>query len=91
MIFEWDESKRLVNIGKHGFDFLDIWQIFEGEYIKGQAKQGIDGEERLIATGIIAGIYATVVYTMRDDVTRIISLRKARTNERRQHQALHDG
>lgn len=91
MTFEWDENKRLSNISKHGFDFIDAWQLFEGEHIRGEAKQGGDGEQRFIATGFVQGIYATVIYSVRDGATRIISLRKARENERRQHQALHDG
>lgn len=91
MVFEWEESKNTSNIEKHGFDFIDVWQLFEGEHIKGMARQGSSGEQRFIATGFVHGIYATVIYTVRDSATRIISLRKARKNERRQHQALHDG
>lgn len=87
--FEWDEEKRASNIAKHGFDFLDVWELFEGDHIEGTAKQGEAGEERFLATGLIGGVYATVICTMRGGATRIISLRKARTNERRKHQALH--
>lgn len=91
MDFEWDENKRESNISKHGLDFVDVWQVFEGEHITGKVKQGLHGEERFLATGLIHGIFVTVIYTVRNSVTRIISLRKARQNEQRQHQALHDG
>ena len=30
MQFEWDEDKRRANISKHGVDFNDAWQVFEG-------------------------------------------------------------
>jgi len=30
MIFEWDAAKNLVNIAKHGPDFLDARQVFDG-------------------------------------------------------------
>jgi uncharacterized DUF497 family protein len=30
MNFEWDEARNLANIAKHGFDFLDARQIFDG-------------------------------------------------------------
>ncbi|MGH9871781.1 MAG: hypothetical protein ACRD9S_04850 [Pyrinomonadaceae bacterium] len=30
MNFEWDEDKNRENIRKHGIDFNDAWQIFEG-------------------------------------------------------------
>lgn len=91
MIFEWDENKRLSNIDKHGFDFVAVRQLFDGEHIKGEARQGSDGERRLSATGFVHGIYATVIYTMRGDAARIVSLRRARANERTKHQTLHGG
>lgn len=93
MIYEWNENKRQSNLNKHGFDFIDIdvWQLFEGEHTRGKAKQGSNGEQRFLATGFVHGVYATVIYTTRDGATRVISLRKARKNERKQHQTLHDG
>lgn len=30
MQFTWDENKRQSNLGKHGFDFVDVSQVFEG-------------------------------------------------------------
>lgn len=30
MQFEWDEAKRTKNIVKHGIDFADVPQIFDG-------------------------------------------------------------
>lgn len=91
MNFEWDENKRRSNIVKHGFDFLDIEQLFAGDHIKVEAKAGLDGEQRLLATGFVFGNYATVIYTERDGVTRIISLRKARKNEQQRHQTIYNG
>lgn len=55
MYYEWDEIKRLSNIEKHGFDFIDVWQLFEDVYIESEAKPGRNGEKRLIATGLIEG------------------------------------
>ena len=34
MDFEWDESKRLANVAKHGIDFSDAVQIFEGNFVE---------------------------------------------------------
>ncbi|MBV8362763.1 MAG: BrnT family toxin [Deltaproteobacteria bacterium] len=31
MRFEWDEAKRRSNMVKHGIDFLDIDQVFDGK------------------------------------------------------------
>ena len=91
MEFEWDESKRLFNIRKHGFDFVAVRQILNNAHVKGAAKLGKDGEQRFSATGLIYGIDATVIYTMRGDITRIISLRRAWESERRRYQALYGG
>ncbi len=33
MKFEWDEHKRLINICKHGIDFLDVESIFENDTV----------------------------------------------------------
>ncbi len=30
MGFTWDENKRQSNLGKHGFDFVDAPQVFQG-------------------------------------------------------------
>ncbi len=90
MEFEWDENKRASNIAKHGFDFLDTWELFEDDHLKGAAKPGKNGEERFLATGLVRGFYATVIYTMRGSIIRVISLRKANPNEQGKHQALHD-
>ena len=29
-MYEWDEQKRLFNIDKHGMDFTDAVQVFDG-------------------------------------------------------------
>lgn len=73
MDFEWDEAKRLANIEKHGFDFVDAFELFEGMHLRAPARTGAGGEQRWIATGIVRGIYATAIYTIRDGVIRMIS------------------
>jgi len=30
MRFEWDEQKRQSNLLKHGFDFVDVEEVFKG-------------------------------------------------------------
>jgi uncharacterized DUF497 family protein len=45
-------------------------------------------EERWSATGLIDGIFVTVIYTERGKKFRIISMRRARQHERRGHQEL---
>jgi uncharacterized DUF497 family protein len=89
--FEWDEAKRRSNTEKHDLDFIDAWELFEGNHFTATARQGRGGEIRHRATGIMQGRYATAIFTLRGDAVRLISLRRARDDERRQHQALFGG
>lgn len=86
--YEWDEDKRVGNLVKHGFDFQDASLLFEGPHTLNKG-QGVNGEVRELATGLIDGRCATIVFTRRGRVFRIISLRSARHGERREHQAVH--
>ena len=87
MHYEWDERKRLSNIEKHGLDFFDVGAVFEFQYVKVPSARS--SEERLLAIGTIEGRYVTVVYTMRGEVIRIISFRRARYEERDAYQKLY--
>lgn len=84
--FEWDENKRQKNLGTHKPDFVAAPQLFSGNYTRKRGRDGQGGEERWMATGIIHGVYATAVYTMRGDTVRMVSLRRARDDERKHHQ-----
>jgi uncharacterized DUF497 family protein len=87
MRYEWDEGKRLTNLKKHGFDFRDAYIVCEDPL-------GIDvtyfesGEERCNTIGAYNAVtVAIVTHTDRTDkqeeVTRVISFRKATNKERR--------
>lgn len=89
MRFEWDENKRIRNINQHSLDFLDADIVFSGPLVTNVAKT-VNGEHRLMAIGMLDDVYVTAIYTMRGDVIRMISLRRARDGERKQHQSLHD-
>ncbi len=90
MDFEWDEQKLLSNIEKHGFDFVDVVEIFEGNHLTAPASTK-QGEQRHLAVGIIGGLYAAVIYTIRNGTVRVISVRRARHEERRHYQAIFSG
>jgi uncharacterized DUF497 family protein len=85
MDFEWDEEKRLKNLEKHGIDFIDADILFGSPYVVAPGKT-VDGERRWLATGMIDEIYVTAVFSRRDQVIRLISMRSARNGERRRHQ-----
>lgn len=83
MKYEWDERKSQTNIEKHGVDFKDVKEIFENVRITAVDTRKDYGEVRKISIGMIGSHICVVVYTMRKDVIRIISARKANQRERR--------
>ena len=84
---EWDEAKRLKAIRKHGIDFAEAIKVFEGPHALLPARR--DTEARFMAVGPLNGMVVAVIFTIRPDALRIITVRRARPDERRQYQALH--
>lgn len=82
MKFEWDEQKRETNLEKHGVDFEDAKLIFSGQTVEIPDNRHNYGEHRIGAFGEVKNNVFFVVYTQRGEKRRIISARKAGTNER---------
>jgi uncharacterized protein len=82
-VFTWDESKRKLNLTKHGIDFRDAPAIFDGPLVTAEDSREDYGETRFIALGLLEGIVVSIVYTERDESIRIISIRKALKHEAR--------
>ncbi len=83
MTFEWDETKRQINLEKHGIDFTQV-EAFEWDTATVEPDPH-DAEERYRATGFIGDQLHVLVATIRGDDIRIISLRKATRGEVRRH------
>ena len=81
MRFEWDERKRLSNLRRHGFDFVDAERIFVGNAITILDDRFDYGEVRFVTLGMLDGRVVAITHTETDEVTRIISFRKASKNE----------
>ena len=77
MQYEWDEQKRLSNARKHGIDFQDAITIFVGDTVLMEDDRFDYGERRFVSLGLLQGRVIVVVHTAQDQVTRIISARKA--------------
>lgn len=83
MEFEWDETKRLANLSKHGIDFIDVPLVFDGEIVTVEDERFSYSEQRLVTFGLLQGRVVAIVHTEREDITRIISARKANKYEQR--------
>jgi uncharacterized protein len=90
VILEWDERKRKANLEKHGLDFTRAIDILNSDVLEFIDDREDYEEERIVAIGLIEGIAVVLVYTLRGDAHRIISLRKAESHEERAYfEAIH--
>ena len=79
--FEWDDAKRAANLQKHGIDFEDA--VFALHQFHFEIPVNRHGEARTLAICSDIDRIITVVYTMRGEVCRIISARRAHRHEQR--------
>ncbi len=86
MPYEWDTTKRRENRDKHGIDFAAVEEAFQWETAVIEPSPRY-GEMRWRAIGYIGEGLHTVIYTVRGDNTRIISLRRANDKEVRTYDA----
>ena len=83
MEFEYDPDKSTANFAKHGIDFecaKAIWN--DDNSVAVYARDGDDGEARLLVIGQIGGKFWSAVTTWRGVAVRIISVRRSREDER---------
>lgn len=79
----WDESKRRLNLRKHGIDFREAEEIFDGPMVTAEDSRMSYGEQRLVTLGVLNGVVVSLTYTERQGDLRIISIRKALKHEAR--------
>ena len=77
--FDWDERKSRSNLAKHGIAFDAAVEIFYGPIVLRRSDR--NHEERWVAIGSSENRVIAVVFTLRTDVIRIISARRARKTE----------
>jgi uncharacterized DUF497 family protein len=83
MEIEWDERKRLANIAKHRLDFEDVVLVLDSDKVLRLLARPAGEEVRYRAIGYVRGIPVAVIYTERGTAIRVISMRRARDDERR--------
>jgi uncharacterized DUF497 family protein len=87
--FEWDDQKNESNFRKHGVLFEDAVLAFDDPFCLIYPERVEEGEPRWHAVGAVEGSYLflTVVHTYREQgaeqIARIISARRATTQERK--------
>ena len=81
MIFAFDSAKSALNKVKHGIDFIEAQVLWNSLYVELQATT-VGEESRWLVLGKIAGVHYSAIVTYRFDVTRIISVRRSRHEER---------
>ena len=77
--FEYDDAKSEINLEKHGIDFDEAQEIWEGFHIRAAAKK--KGEKRFAVVGVARGMHWTAFATYRGFVVRIISVRRSTEKE----------
>lgn len=83
--FEWDENKNRSNVAKHGIDFAEALLVFSdlaGVIFEPKRQHQ---EARQLIVGRVAGMFMTVIFTLRGERVRIISARRSRNSERKRY------
>jgi len=79
--FEYHEPKSSSNNDKHGIDFEEAQQIW-GDRKRVEIPSSVtEDEKRFIVIGKIGAKHWSAVITYRNDIIRIISVRRARDKE----------
>ena len=79
--FAWDERKRARNLARHGFDFVDAADVFDGLTFTFEDDRFDYAEQRFVTLGTLGDIAVSIVHTETPQIIRVISLRKATTRE----------
>lgn len=82
MKIEFDPAKREWTLNKRGLDFAQADGIFAEHALTVDDERQDYGEGRFLTLGILNGEVVACVWTRRGETRRIISLRKARRDER---------
>jgi uncharacterized DUF497 family protein len=84
--FEWDDAKATRNWRDHGITFEMAREVFRDAFALEWIDDSQDAQEtRYVIIGLVESRLLFVAYTMRGDVIRIISARKAEPFERRRY------
>ena len=93
MRFEWDPAKGARNRVKHGIGFETAQLVFDDPHAISALDRVVEGEDRWQTIGVAEGRLLLVVHTdltyQDEEITRIISARRANAYERRRYAEAH--
>ena len=88
MKFEWDQQKAKINFKKHGVSFEEAKEALTCESVVVLKEDSDSGEERYVYLGMCRKLKVLVVVIAypEENITRIISARKANKRERKYYE-----
>ena len=89
MRYEWDTQKEKINLRKHGIAFQQAKEALQSGIVVVLKEDSNSGEQRYVYLGICKklNILVVVVAYPDENITRIISARKANKKERKFYEA----
>ena len=78
--FEFDAAKSESNRAKHGIDFVQAQRLWSDPMLL-EIPAKTDDEPRYLVIGLIDGKHWSAVITYRAEIVRVISVRRARSEE----------
>ena len=85
MKITFDPAKRNLTLEARGLDMAEAAEIFATEILTVEDDRLDYGETRFMTVGYLTGRMVVLIWTSRDAVRRIISLRKANAREQAQY------
>ena len=86
MKFEYNEKKSQINKEKHGIDFVEAQKLWQDEEALIIPANIVDNEIRYALISKILRKCFVVIFTIREDTNRIISVRRCRKNEEKNYE-----
>ena len=86
MKFEYDEKKSQINKEKHNIDFVEAQKLWQDEDALIIPANIVDNEIRYALISKILTKCFVVIFTIREDTNRIISVRRCRKNEEKNYE-----
>ncbi len=82
MKLEFDQAKRKKTLLERGLDFARAAEVFVSVHLTGQDIRQSYAEDRWITVGYLDQRLVVIVWTLRGEARRIISMRKANEREK---------